>query len=256
MASSQSLRSALAFKGGNALDFVWQPNRSTLDLDFSSTAPELNEVQLDARLAAALSLVGRQLGISFRVHSVKRNPPGPDSSFVTFEARVGYALSDDQRNTRALFEGRSSTLVIPVEVSINEPVCSTEEVDVRASHRLRVCTLEDIVSEKLRSLLQQPIRNRQRRQDLLDIAVTLKRSAELDPERIARFLNAKAAARNVPVSRAAFRDERVRDMARKDYDALKSTTRELFIPFEEAYSLLQGFVASLPIPDALTSTST
>ncbi len=29
------LRDALIFKGGNALDFVWSPNRSTIDLDFS-----------------------------------------------------------------------------------------------------------------------------------------------------------------------------------------------------------------------------
>ena len=33
-AQSRSLRESLVFKGGNALDFVWQPNRSTLDLDF------------------------------------------------------------------------------------------------------------------------------------------------------------------------------------------------------------------------------
>ncbi len=32
---SSRLRAALVFKGGNALDFVWSPNRSTSDLDFS-----------------------------------------------------------------------------------------------------------------------------------------------------------------------------------------------------------------------------
>ncbi len=30
-----ALRTGLVFKGGNALDFVWRPNRSTIDLDFS-----------------------------------------------------------------------------------------------------------------------------------------------------------------------------------------------------------------------------
>ncbi len=35
IASVGSLRDHLVFKGGNALDFVLQPNRSTIDLDFS-----------------------------------------------------------------------------------------------------------------------------------------------------------------------------------------------------------------------------
>lgn len=35
IASVRSLREHLVFKGGNALDFVLQPNRSTIDLDFS-----------------------------------------------------------------------------------------------------------------------------------------------------------------------------------------------------------------------------
>ncbi len=252
VASSNSLRNSLAFKGGNALDFVWQSNRSTADLDFSSLDSQLDEGQLEKLLGGALDGVGRQLGIVFRVHKVKRNPPGPDRTFVTFEARVGYALSDDARNLEFLRAGRPSTLVIPVEVSINEPICATENVDVRASQMLKVCTLEDIIAEKLRSLLQQPIRKRQRRQDLLDIAVALKRSgASLNRERIAQFLKTKAEARDVRVSRSAFRDDAVRELARKDYDALSSTTRELFVPFDEAYSLLLEFVAQLPIPDDL-----
>jgi predicted nucleotidyltransferase component of viral defense system len=35
IAAVRPLREGLVFKGGNALDFVWQPNRSTVDLDFS-----------------------------------------------------------------------------------------------------------------------------------------------------------------------------------------------------------------------------
>lgn len=35
IADIRPLRETLVFKGGNALDFVWHPNRSTIDLDFS-----------------------------------------------------------------------------------------------------------------------------------------------------------------------------------------------------------------------------
>lgn len=50
---------------------------------------------------------------------------------------------------------------------------------------LRVSTAEDIVAEKLRALLQQALRNRTRRQDLLDIAALLRAGVPLDPARVA-----------------------------------------------------------------------
>lgn len=248
IATSQRLRQTLVFKGGNALDFVWQPNRSTADLDFSSYNAELTADELKQLLGAALEAVGRKLGIACRVHRVDRNPPGPDRTFVTFEARVGYALSDDARNLAALAAGRSSIEVIPVEVSINEPICSTEDVDFRAPQPLQVSTLEDIIAEKLRALLQQPIRRRQRHQDLLDIAVALEIGATLDRARVARFLQEKAAARHVAVSKSAFSDEKVKELAQKDYDTLKSFARERFVTFDAAYALLMRFVDELPIP--------
>ena len=36
VASPARLSELLVFKGGDALDFVWSPNRSTIDLDFSA----------------------------------------------------------------------------------------------------------------------------------------------------------------------------------------------------------------------------
>lgn len=64
IARSRALRPILVLKGGNALDFVWQANRSTRDLDFSVSGGELDEVLLQARLKPALDAVERELGIS------------------------------------------------------------------------------------------------------------------------------------------------------------------------------------------------
>lgn len=52
----------------------------------------------------------------------------------------------------------------------------------------------------------------------------------------------------MPVSRAAFRDPKLAERARRDYDALRPTTRETFIPFEKAREVLLAFVAELRIP--------
>jgi predicted nucleotidyltransferase component of viral defense system len=139
--------------------------------------------------------------------------------------------------------------VIPVEISVNEPICADAVVAIDADHWLRVSTVEDIAAEKLRALLQQTLRNRTRRQDLLDLAVLLRAMPALDRRRIAEFLNRKAAARAVPVSRAAFHDPELAERARVDYDELRGTTRTVFIPADEALGIVLAFVDTLPIPD-------
>jgi hypothetical protein len=145
--------------------------------------------------------------------------------------------------------GHPSTRVIRVEIGLNEPICAAEMVALDDERHLHVCTIEDIVAEKLRALLQQPIRNRYRRQDLLGIAVILRRGPELDRARVADYLRRKAAARNVPVSRAAFRRPEVAERARQGYDELRSTTRALFISFAEALPILYEFTDSLDLPE-------
>ena len=72
---SSSLRQSLVFKGGNALDFVWQPNRSTADLDFSFD-PTIGSAHLDSeRLTMALSrglvAVAPDLGLVLAVHRLR-----------------------------------------------------------------------------------------------------------------------------------------------------------------------------------------
>ena len=65
------------------------------------------------------------------------------------------------------------------------------------------------------------------------MAHVLRRSISLDLAKISRFLLEKARARDVPVSKAAFRDAELAERARQGYDDLESTVREDFVPFEE-----------------------
>jgi predicted nucleotidyltransferase component of viral defense system len=248
VAGSRSLSQILVFKGGNALDFVWQPNRSTKDLDFTSLDAGLGEERIRTLLGQSLGVVGRRLGVDFHINGVTRNPPGPDKTFVTYEVRVGYALPDDRNNKKRIANGGPSMTIVPVEISLNEPVCADTPIDVQAIYPLRVSTPEDIVAEKLRSLLQQPVRKRNRRQDLLDIAVLLRSDAPLQRPLISRYLLEKASARNISASRTAFHDPEVRSRAHSDYAALQDDTRELFVPFEEAWGELSRLVDSLDIP--------
>ena len=249
IAGSRALKPILVFKGGNALDFIWQPNRSTEDLDFSSEDPGIDEAQLQTKLTDTLSTTGRKLGIAFRINSIVRQPPGPEKTFVTYAVKVGYALPDDPQNRARIERQEPSKAIVLLEVSLNERICDSTLVEFGTSASLRVSTREDIVAEKLRALLQQALRKRTRPQDLLDIAVLLRSDTHLDRQRISEYLLTKAEARRVPVSKEAFRHPDIKKNARSDYDALASSTRRVFIAFDEAWQQLMEFIAQLDIPD-------
>ncbi len=252
--SSRALSAFLVFKGGNALDFMWQPNRSTLDLDFSTaqTVADLGREaeNLHSLFTGALNAVGPLFGVLCRVARIQQRPPGQDKTFVTYLVRVAYALPDQESvRQRMNTDPKYGPQLIDIEISINEPICADEPRDIDGTHPLRVSTIEDIVAEKLRALLQQPIRNRTRPQDLLDIAVVLHQGPPPDRALVADFLMRKAAARNIPVSRAAFHHPEIMERAIQGYDELKRTTRVLFVPFDEARDLLYDLVDTLAIPE-------
>lgn len=251
---SRVLREGLVFKGGNALDFVWQPNRSTLDLDFSIDHDvvgfDINPESIDRHVGRALVAYQQRVGVFLRVHGVRQRPPGPNRAFPTFLVRVGYAIPDQEVLQRRMMDGRPSPHVVDIEISANEIIGGDASVRLEdALPPLRVSTVEDIVAEKLRALLQQPIRNRQRRQDLLDIAVLLRLHQQIDRERVARFLILKSEAREIDARKSAFENPEIKLRARVDYDALELTTRIMFIQFDEAWEVFMGFVRELAIPD-------
>jgi predicted nucleotidyltransferase component of viral defense system len=243
------LSSILVFKGGNALDFVWRPNRSTKDLDFSSLEASLTEESLRTLLTGGLDGVSRQTGVLLRTQAIKRKPPGEDKTRATWAVNIGYALPDDTALRLRLETVQGSPQIVPVEISINEEVCGYEDVDFGSHQPLRVSTLEDIVAEKLRALLQQVTRKRDRRQDLLDIAVLLRSDASLNLKLVAEYLLRKGQAREIVVSKAAFHNPEVRSRAHSDYSALETTTRRLFVPFEEAWTLIEDLIQRLDLPE-------
>jgi hypothetical protein len=258
VAASRPLNRALVFKGGNALDFVWYPNRSTQDLDFSADMAALDPawdlarigVYLRDSLERALAATAAQLGLMLRMQHFEQQPPGtPTKPFITYSGTVGYALPNHQAIAARMRLGRPSPLIVPFDISLNERICATAPIVLAGPQPLRVSTAEDIVAEKLRALLQQALRNRTRRQDLLDIAVLLRAGVPLDPARVASYLLRKAAARDVPVSRAALLAPDLFARAGVDYDQLASTTRRVFIPLPEARALVQAFIVALPLPE-------
>jgi predicted nucleotidyltransferase component of viral defense system len=251
---SHELSRLLVFKGGNALDFIWQPNRSTSDLDFSidmtQDGSNIEVESLRLLFDRALTGAGRALNVVYRTQRFKLNPPGKQHTFGTFQARIGFALQDQPHLIAMIRNNQPISPVIYLDISLNEVICAEQSIDISGTHLLRTCTIEDILAEKLRALLQQPIRKRTRAQDLLDIVVCVREAPThtIDSERVGQFLLRKAAARSVPVSATAFRDADLIARTRQDYDGLQATARRHFIPFDDALDALFRFVDTLPIP--------
>lgn len=251
---SRLLSQTLIFKGGNALDLVWHPNRSTIDLDFSVDEVLLNQT-MDAEHLRALFIPGlrvaeRMLNIKLAVHKVEQQPPGDNRTFITYRVRIGYALTDEPRLRARIDRGEQSTQVILVDISRNDPVYDSAVFQVDEDRPLRICTVEDIVSEKLRALLQQPTRNRDRPQDLLDIAVLLESHPSLERSRIRDILVQKSGPpRNIHVSRQAFYHRSISNHAAAGYAELEATTRRRFIPFPDALDAFYRFIDDLDLPE-------
>jgi predicted nucleotidyltransferase component of viral defense system len=252
--ASVPLRKLLVFKGGNALDFALSPYRSTQDLDFSVDMSSLGDLELAAEelrklFSAGLGVSQRELGVVMIVHSVKPQNPKEWQTFITYTVKIGYALPDDTKNKRRLESGAPSLTVVPIDISINEPICGDEQIKLPGTNiGLRVSTLEDMMAEKLRSWLQQEIRDRNRPQDLLDIAHILEHGPQVDIALVSQYLKEKAGARDVHVSKEDLKSAKPADRARVEYDEqLESTVHGDFIPFETALYRLHEFVDELDI---------
>ena len=248
VASVRDLRNTLVFKGGNALDFAWQPNRSTLDLDFTIDGGDFDENSLSASLALGLIAVSRQSGALLQLHSVTQQPRGANRTRVTYKTIFGYALPDELALRQRMERGLKSSRTIQADISKNDPICASTSFRLDDQRELRICTIEDIVAEKLRALLQQVVRNRQRPQDVLDIALAVERHPNLNRADIASYLLTKSAERDIVVTRAAFFDPELSDRARLEYEPLRTTIRNVFIPFDEAMAIVLDLVDSMPIP--------
>lgn len=254
ISGNQYLRNELAFKGGNALEFVYLPNRSTTDLDFSflTTGQDADTLQRisESELGSSLVRINDGFGTILRLQSLKKNPPHPDAQFPTFTARIGYALPEQLRQRDRLLAGEPGANVIPVEMTLNEIVCEWSLRGIGDGNvEINVSSINDIVAEKLRAVLQQIARNRYRSQDVLDIAgIKLSSSLHLDLNKVAEFLQRKSAARNVQVSKSAFHQTELRRRSAELYGDLSSTTRHTFIPFDEAWEIVMQLVDSLDIP--------
>lgn len=253
ISDSSRLRHELVFKGGNALEFVYLENRTTTDLDFTylNTPGDLEELKasLQERLSTALERIDDGVGTVVRFQRIDQKPRGSNRTRVTYKVRIAWAAPDQRLQRQILLDGKAGAQIIDMDISINENVCAYQDIQFSEfRYPIKVSTIEDIVSEKLRAILQQVIRNRYRYQDVLDIAMICT-TLEPDLQLISHFLPEKCKERDIVPSKHAFRDPEVLSRSATGYDQLADTVRHTFIPFDEAWAIVMSLVDSLDIPE-------
>lgn len=218
VADDAALRDQLVLRGAGALRLFYEGPRATADLDF--IAAPLQHYQPD------------------------------DGDKARWAQRVRAALLRGLPRHFTPIEQWRGTLsrLVKVHVSPNIMLCEARQILLSEvpSRAIFVYALEEILADKLVAILQQAERNRERKQDVFDIAACVRRyGVGIDLDRVARYFEAKCRVDGVPPRRAAFSN--VAHCSAIQYEMLRAQTGRHFIPFDDAWAVLSAFVNSLPV---------
>lgn len=254
-----SLKDTLVLKGGTLMALAFDSRRLTADVDFTAlVGPERFDELLSDELNRLLPRTAIELGyldLVCRVQSIRKLPRPQNFEAMNFPAlqvRIGSAL----RNTpeeRRLAEGQAPR-VIDVEISFRDQVYTTQDLSLTdAGVAIRAFTIHELIAEKFRALLQQPIRNRNRRQDVYDIAYLVDAHPMDDADRttIHRILLEKCATRDIRPDADSLENDEVVARAEAEWDTLRLEVADLQ-PFADRFALAAGLYRSLPWETANT----
>lgn len=176
VASSADLTSVMVMKGGILLAIRYQSSRYTKDVDFS-TSRRMQEVNIPTFLhsigqALAFVSIENEYGLALATQSHFVNPRNrPEADFPTLQLGIGYAAKNKTKEIERL-KAAQSPKVIRVDYSFNEWASEAESREMDGGV-LNMYAFHDLIAEKIRSVLQQPLRNRERYQDIYDLYLLL-----------------------------------------------------------------------------------
>ncbi len=253
LGSTENFKDKIFLKGGVLVGAVYESGRNTADLDFSTTLEPSKdfldklETELIAALPSAAALVGSPDTI-IKVQSVKYRPR--PETFVEADApaiEVKFAFADKGTKSEERLKSGISNNIIYADISFNEEISSIEEICIGESGLSFFAYSKcDLIAEKLRSILQQKIRKRNRRQDVYDLWFLIENyTISLDERKeIKEVFLQKSQSRGIEPTEASFADDEVIERSRSEWDTLESEV--MYLPkFEQAFGVVQNFYDQL-----------
>lgn len=253
---SANLKDTLILKGGTLMALAFASDRVTSDVDFTSsedagTFPQRLVDELNARLPRAAIELG-YVDVIARVQSVRMKPRPQDfagHNFPAMRVRIGSARRGTPEEKK-LAEGQASR-VLNVDVSFKDQVYSYQELRLAdAGVAVRAFSLQELIAEKIRALLQQPGRDRYRRQDVYDIALLIEQTelSENDRAMVHAILVEKCRTRGIVPVASSLADPEVRRRAEADWATLGIELTSL-PSFDERFQPVLDFYQKLPWAD-------
>ena len=232
---------------------VYASPRQTADIDFTarfdpsdSLLEELKK-DLDGEMKRSAARLGYP-DIVCRVQGLKKKPRPQgfeDLRFPAIEMKISYARRNTRQHDR-LLEGASAH-VLKVEVSFKEPIEAVELVQLGGDSIIHAYAFAELISEKMRALLQQEKRDRNRCQDVYDIAYLVRGEhfPKAEKDYILERLIKKSHVRDIDPDKESMSDPQIRKRTRKDWKDLKLEVADL-PDFDQTFDVLEAFYRSLP----------
>ena len=257
IAITPALNKILCLKGGVLMGLVYGSPRQTGDIDFSlvtNESPDENTANTFRNLInSALPRAAAKLGYAdmvARVQSVKVLPPNryPNARYPALKLKIGYAKRGSHQAKR-LLEGKAAN-IIRLDISFKEEMSEIQVLEIADGELLLAYSLNDLIAEKYRAMLQQILRNRHRRQDVYDLDFLIL-NLELDDDAKAKILATllkKCQARDIIASPDSINNSDLRIRSRSEWDTLKLEIGE--IPdFDSCFERIATFYSRLPWSD-------
>lgn len=249
---SQNLQTRMVMKGGLLLAIRYDSSRFTRDLDFSTseryTAENAEALlgEFEAGLVAAEDRL--PYGTACRLQSRKVEPKGENRTHHNLALTIGFA---DKSNGGAMarLQAKNSPRVVQIDYSFNEAVFEVELLELDGGATIRSYSLHNVLAEKMRSLLQQPIRKRNRRQDVYDIWLLLESIKAFSAEELAHIhamLVESCRSKGIEPNAGSMSDDVVVKMAREGYADLQADVDGELPGFDDAMARVEALYRSLP----------
>jgi|TARA_R110001606_G_scaffold345814_1_gene494708 hypothetical protein len=253
----------LVIKGGIVLSLAYGSERYTTDLDLSALdnmevlSKEELELKLGRQITAVVAL--SDYNLKLLVHSIKYMPKDPSKvKFPAYKAKIGYADSTNQNAIKRL-DNKQSSKIIDLDISFNESVSVSDTENFKLTDRLNVLcySLEQLVAEKYRSILQQVVRTRSRRQDVFDIHYLLNQEASLlysnETKKTVLDKLIKCSERKgieAYLNQSGMRDEEIKRLSLEDFHTLSlEIDIDIEVSPDDMYTVVQEYFESLPWND-------